>query len=134
MKQITRQDTADSAHLRLTREQAEILLNAPGVDTLQSLRDTAIIALMLCTGIREAELSALDVKDIGQELGGELALHVREGKGAKERLIPYGELDWCLAIVDKWLAAAGISSGPVFFGFYKGFKKHRLGRIISPGD
>ncbi|MCJ7625997.1 MAG: hypothetical protein MUO76_21095, partial [Anaerolineaceae bacterium] len=56
------------------------------------------------------------------------ALHVREGKGAKERLVPYGELDWCLVVVDKWLEAAGISSGPVFRGLYKGGKKLRPGR------
>jgi site-specific recombinase XerD len=129
VKQVTRQDTADAAYLRLTKEQAEALIGAPGVKTLQGLRDTAIIALMLCTGIREAELSALDVEDLRQELGGELALHIREGKGAKERLIPYGELDWCLAIVDRWLAAAGIHSGAVFRGFYRGGKTLRRGRL-----
>jgi len=56
---------------------------------------------MLCTGIRARGLSALEVKDLRQELGGELALHAREGKGAVERLIPYGELDWRLVVVDK---------------------------------
>jgi site-specific recombinase XerD len=130
VKLITRQDVADSAPLRLTREQAEALLMAPGVDTRQGLRDTAIIALMLCTGIREAELSALDVKDLRQELGGKLALHVRKGKDTKARLVPYGELDFCLAIVDKWLANAGIQSGPVFKEFYKGAKKMRRGRLF----
>ena len=44
----------------------------------------------------------LDVGDLRQRLGGELALHVREGKGARERLVPYGDLDWCLAVVDAW--------------------------------
>lgn len=93
------------------------------------LRDTAVIALMLCTGIREGELSALEVKDLRQKLGGELALLVLEVKGTKERLVPYGELDWCLVVVDKWLEAAGISSGPVFRGLYKGGKKLRPGRL-----
>jgi site-specific recombinase XerD len=129
VKQVKRQDVADAAYLRLTKEQAEALINAPGVDTLQGLRDTALIALMLCTGVREGELTALEVDDLRQELGGELALHIREGKGAKERLIPYGELDWCLAIVDKWLAAVGITSGAVFRGFYRGGKTLRRGRL-----
>jgi len=129
VKVIKRQDTPDATHLRLTRKQAESLLEAPGVDSLLGLRNTAIIALMLCTGIREGELSALEVVDLRQELGGELALHVREGKGAKERLVPYGELDWCLVVVDKWLEVAGISSGPAFSGLYKGGKKLRPGRI-----
>lgn len=129
IKVRTSQDQADAQHLRLTKEQADALLAAPGVDTLHRLRDTAAIALLLCTGIREAELSALDVGDLRQRLAGELALHVREGKGRKERLIPYGELSWCLAIVDKWMEAAGISTGSVFRGFYKGAYKLRPGRL-----
>jgi len=129
VKAVTVQDRPDSEHLRLTREQAEALLAAPGLEGLQSLRDTAVLALMLCTGIREGELCALDVGDLRQALGGELALHVRSGKGDKAPLIPYGDLDWCLAIVDKWLQAAGIKSGPVFRGLYKGGRKLRPGRL-----
>jgi site-specific recombinase XerD len=123
------QDRTDAVDLRLTKEQSDALLAAPGVDNLQGLRDTAVIAVMLCTGIREAELSALDVDDLRQRLGGELALHVRDGKGRKERLIPYGALSWCLAIVDKWLEAVSISDGPVIRGFYKGADKLRPGRL-----
>jgi site-specific recombinase XerD len=123
------QDTPDSDHLRLTAAQAGQLLAAPGVDTLQGLRDTAIIALMLCTGIREAELVGLDVEDLRENLGGELALHVRDGKGCKSRLVPYGDLDWVLVIVDAWLAAAEIEAGPVFRGFYRGGESLRPGRI-----
>lgn len=126
--QITHQDRPDAAHLRLTRHQAEALLEGPGVDTLQGIRDTAIIAMLLCTGIREAELCNLDVPDLRQQLGGELALHIREGKGSKERLVVYGELDWCLVVVDAWLKAAGIDDGPVFRGYHNGYRKQR-GRL-----
>ena len=100
VKQITKQDRADSEHLRLTRQQASTLMAAPGVTTLTGLRDTALIAAILCTGVRETEACALDVADLRQRLGGELALHVRERKGAKERLVPYGELAFCLPIVE----------------------------------
>jgi len=129
VKVKTVQDQADASHLRLTSEQASALLAAPGTDTLQGLRDSAAIGLMLCAGVREGELRALDVEDLRQRLGGELALHVREGKGCKERLIPYGELSWVLAIVDAWLDAAGIEDGPVFRGLWKGGKSLRPGRI-----
>lgn len=129
VKVPTSQDRADSEHLRLTREQAEALMATPGTDTLVGLRDTAIIALMLCTGIREAELSALEVKDLRQRLGGELALHVREGKGCKERLIPYGQLNWVLTVIDAWLEKAGIDDGPVFRGLYKDNTTLRPGRL-----
>lgn len=100
VKTKTRQDKPDSEHIRLTSEQASALMRAPGLDTLRSVRDTAIIALMLCTGIREMELCSLDVGDLRQRLEGELALHVKMGKGCKERLVPYGALSGVLAIVD----------------------------------
>lgn len=124
----TQQDVADSEHLRLTKGQANRLLAAPGTDTMRGLRDTAVIALLLCTGVREAELCALDVDDLRQYLDSRLSLRVREGKGAKQRLIPYGELDFVLAIVDAWLKAARIATGAVFRSFWKGNKRLR-GRL-----
>jgi len=135
VKVKTSQDKPDAAHLRLTTAQAEALMAAPGVDNLLGLRDTAVIATMLCTGVREAELAALDAPDLRQRLGGELALHVREGKGCKERLIPYGELEWVLAVMDKWMGAAGISEIPfrgqeeaVYRSFFRGGRRLR-GRL-----
>ena len=124
VKQGTKQDEADSEHVRLSPSQAIALIDAPGVDDLKGLRDSAIIALMLCTGIREAELSGLVVDDLRQAIGGELALRVTEGKGKKQRLIPYGELDWCLVLVDAWLLKAGIDEGPVF----RGLKRNKTPR------
>lgn len=125
VKVTTSQDKADGEHVRLTKEEANALLAAPGVVPLNALRDTSVIAMLLCTGIREAELCALEVKDLRQRLGGELALHIREGKGAKERLVPYGDLSWVLAIVDKYLTAAGITEGPVFRSFFRGGERLR---------
>jgi len=125
----TVQDVADSKHLRLTIDQANTLLAGPDLNDLKGLRDAAIIALLLCTGIREQELSNLVVDDLRQTLGGELSLHVIKGKGEKTRMVVYGEHSWCLAIVDKWLDRAGISEGPVFRGMFKGGKKLRPGKL-----
>lgn len=106
VKVTTKQDRVDSEHTRLTRGQASDLMNAPkrrdDNTPLQALRDTAMIALMLCTGAREMELCGLDVKDLRQRVNDELVLHIREGKGAKERVVPYGNLEWCLSIVYNW--------------------------------
>jgi site-specific recombinase XerD len=129
VKVIRHQDTADAAHVRLTREQAELLLAAPGVTSIQGLRDTAVIALLLCTGLREAELCGLEVDDLRQSYGGALALRVRRGKGSKARLVPYGDLDWCLEIVEAWMRRAGISDGPAFRGLYRHGLKVRPGRL-----
>lgn len=124
-----KQDVADSEQLRLTRVQAQRLLDEPDVSTLPGKRDAAVIALLLCTGIREQELCALDVSDLRQSLGGELALRIRRGKGAKQRLVPYGELDWSLVLVEAWLEAAGITRGAVFRGFYRGYTAVRGTRL-----
>ena len=113
------QDAADAQHLRLTRSQAEALLNAPGVTSLDRLRDTALLAIALCTGLREMELCNLDVSDLRQQLGGELAV-----------LVPYGDLAWCLAIVDKWLKVAGIKTGKVFRALRRGGQRVREGLSV----
>ncbi len=129
VKTETKQDRADFEAVRLTRAQASALIASPGINTLAGLRDTALLALMLCTGVREAEACKVDVGDLRQRLEGELALHVRLGKGKKTRCVPYGEGVFCLAYVDKWLAAAGIEAGPVFRGLYKGEQRLRPGRL-----
>ena len=125
VKLVAKQDIADSEHLRLTPWQVSALSRSPGLSSLRGLRDTALICLMVCTGIRAAEAAALHVSDLRQHLGGELALLVREGKGVKQRLIPYGPLDWCLMYVDGWLGAAGLGAGPVFRGIRRGGKSIR---------
>ena len=125
VKQVNVQDRADSEHLRLKPYQVGLLLSAPGLGNLRGLRDTALMTLMVCSGIRAAEAAALQVDDLRQQLGGELSLRVREGKGVKQRLIPYGPLDWCLLYVDGWLRAAGLRAGAVFRGIRRGGKSVR---------
>ena len=129
----THQDTFDRDHLRLTASQAAVLMRAPGTDTLMGLRDTAIITLMLCTGIREAELVALNVDDLRQTVDGVLCLRVRSGKGNKSRAIPYGELDGCLLHVDAWMKSASIIEGAVFRGLYQGGSSVRPSRLSTRG-
>jgi len=130
--QENKQDKIDQEHgTRLTKEQASALIASPGLDSLIGLRDTAMLALALCTGIREQELCNLTVDDLRATADGELCLHVRRGKGAKTRAVFYGAGVWCLAIVDTWLEAAGIEAGPVFRGFYKGGRRLRAGKLTT---
>lgn len=119
VKTETKQDRVSSEELRLTPSQAAVLMRRPGTDTLHALRDTAIIALALATGLREAELASLEVTDLrarGSD-GVTLGIHVRQGKGCKSRFVPYGDNEQVLALVDRWLVAAGITGGRVFRGF-----------------
>ncbi len=117
---VTIQDEADSDRLWLTPPQVAALVQAPGLDSLKGLRDTALIALLLCTGIRAAEVVDLDVIDLRAQLGGALALKVRSGKGDKQRLTPYGAQDWGLVLTEAWLETADLTDGPVFVGLRRG--------------
>lgn len=132
VKTPTQQDRIDSDHVRLTRQQAESLYAAPGMDSLRGLRDTALLGFLLCTGLREAELVGLDVNDLRQTVNDNLGVYVHEGKGAKSRFVPYGELDWILAYVDAWLARAGIAQGAVFRGFEDRHLTDTLPGDLSP--
>jgi integrase/recombinase XerD len=71
----------------LSEAQVEALLGAPDVDTPLGVRDRTMLELMYASGLRVSELVTL--KTVHLSLG-EGALRVT-GKGAKERLVPFGE-------------------------------------------
>ncbi len=71
----------------LSEAQVEALLAAPDADTALGLRDRAMLELMYASGLRVSELVGLKSVHVGLSDG---ALHV-SGKGAKERLVPFGE-------------------------------------------
>ena len=134
VSQHTLQDRSDSEHLRLTAAQAQQLLRSPAEHfqrsaPLRAARDHAIIALMLCTGLREGEICNLHIDDLYQQLEGAEACRVRHGKGNKQRLVPYGALIWGLDAVDSWLEEARIERGYVFRGLYRGNRRIRPGRL-----
>lgn len=64
-----------------------------------SPRERAYVITLLHTGIRSAELAALQARDIVQ-IQGKWKLHIREGKGLKDRIIPLTAP--CLAILQEW--------------------------------
>ena len=71
----------------LSEAQVETLLASPDTDTPLGLRDRTMLELMYASGLRVSEL--VDLKTVHMSLT-EGALHVT-GKGAKERLVPFGE-------------------------------------------
>ncbi len=71
----------------LSEAQVEALLAAPDVQTPLGLRDRAMLELMYASGLRVSELVTLKTVHVGLAEG---ALRVM-GKGAKERLLPFGE-------------------------------------------
>ena len=71
----------------LSEAQVEALLAAPNVSTPLGLRDRTMLELMYASGLRVSELVTLKTVHLGMVDG---ALRIT-GKGAKERLVPFGE-------------------------------------------
>lgn len=72
----------------LSEQQVETLLAAPAPHTHIGLRDRAMLETLYATGLRVSELIALHYHHCDFAAG---ILHVRAGKGGKDRLVPLGE-------------------------------------------
>jgi len=71
----------------LSEAQVEALLAAPDVNTPLGLRDRTMLELMYASGLRVSELVLLKTMELGMNEG---VLRVT-GKGAKTRLVPFGD-------------------------------------------
>ena len=99
----------------LTLSQIEQLLDLPAkiprekqAAPWQALRDTAILELFYSTGLRLAELAALEVRDL-ESLSDTLRV---VGKGSKERLVPIGS--HAMKAIEAYKQAAQLRDGPLF--------------------
>jgi site-specific recombinase XerD len=70
------------------QREVEELIDAVDVDGPLGLRNTALVELVYSCGLRSAEAVGLDLGDVDFE---QERVHVREGKGGKDRVIPLGE-------------------------------------------
>jgi len=77
-----------------------------------SLKERTMVITLLHTGIRAAELAALKTTDIVQ-VQGQWKLHVHEGKGLKDRVIPL--TPQCLAVLRAWQANGWEDINPHLF-------------------
>jgi len=71
----------------LSEDQVTTLLNAPDVETALGLRDRTMLELMYASGLRVSEIVALKTVALGLNEG---VIRVVNGKGGKERLVPFG--------------------------------------------
>jgi len=78
-------------------------------------RDAALVALLRGTGMRRAEIVALDLTDYDPTTG---ALTVRSALARKDRMVyaPAG----ARAALDEWIAVRGHAPGTLFYGVVKG--------------
>jgi integrase/recombinase XerC len=75
----------------------------------QAIRNRALIALMLDTGVRRAEAAGIELADLDRS---DQLILIR-GKGNKERRVPYatGVAD----LIDRWLTVRGDEPGSLFW-------------------
>ena len=85
--ELPRQHRALPRHI-LTVPEVEQVLNQTHVHGEIGIRDRAILETLYSTGIRRMELVNLKLYDLDLNNG---TLHVRQGKGKKDRYIPIGE-------------------------------------------
>ncbi len=101
----------------LSKEQAQALINAPDITTLKGLRDRAILAVMVGSGLRRSEVANLSLKDIQQREGRWVIVDII-GKGNRVRTVPIS--GWSKVAIDEWTKAAGIDNGLIFRRVNKG--------------
>ena len=101
----------------LTKKEVTRLLAAADTTTPLGLRDRAMLEVLYSTGIRNAELRAVQLYDLDLERG---LLRINEGKNAKDRVVPLGEVacTWLREYLDearpKLLAQDGTAEQTVF--------------------
>ena len=72
----------------LTLEEIQNILAQPDTKTLTGIRDRAILELLYGGGLRSSEIRNLAIEDINFKDG---IIHIRNSKGAKDRIIPLGK-------------------------------------------
>ena len=98
------------------------LLEPIATDTLQGLRDRALLLLGFAAALRRSELVALDVEDLRFDVERGLTIRIRKSKTDQQQAgalvaVPYARARGSLCAVKElraWLEAAGIYRGPVF--------------------
>ena len=73
----------------MSEQQVEKLLDQPDVATPLGFRDRTLLEVLYATGIRNTELRNLALYDLDLP---NLRLTVRQGKNAKDRVVPLGEI------------------------------------------
>jgi site-specific recombinase XerD len=73
----------------LTEKQAEDLLKQPDTGTILGFRDRTMLEVFYGTGLRKSELRNLKIYDVNFN---EQVLFINQGKGLKDRIIPFGDV------------------------------------------
>jgi integrase/recombinase XerD len=105
----------------LSEDQVTRLIQAPDIETPLGLRDRTMLELMYASGLRVSEIVSLKTVAISLNEG---VVRIVNGKGGKERLVPFGGEagEWLRKYLGEARATllAGKTSDAVFIGRYTG--------------
>lgn len=88
----------------LAEDDVSGMIDAPGHDGPEGLRDHAILEVIYGAGLRVSEACGLDLSHVERE-SGTARVRVVGGKGGKDRIVPIGAP--AAAAIDAWLAVRG---------------------------
>jgi integrase/recombinase XerD len=105
----------------LSEDQVTRLIQAPDIETPLGLRDRTMLELMYASGLRVSEIVSLKTVAISLNEG---VVRIVNGKGGKERLVPFGGEagEWLRKYLGETRAVllAGKTSDAVFIGRHTG--------------
>lgn len=111
----------------LTREQAQMWLNAPDTRTMKGLRDRTLLAVLIGCGLRRTEAADLAFEHVQQRDGRWVLVDII-GKRDKVRSVPMP--NWTKAAIDLWCKVAGVTEGLILRAVNKGDRM--VGDGITP--
>jgi len=119
--------------LALTLNQMAALLAVPNVHDPLGVRDRALLEVFYSTGLRRLELCRLEVTAFHAE---RRTLHIRQGKGYKDRVVPVGEqaahwLDKYLTEVRSRLCCDTRTQALFLTGYGGAFHPDVVSRMVS---
>ncbi|MFA6170940.1 MAG: tyrosine-type recombinase/integrase [Patescibacteria group bacterium] len=113
----------------LNLDQVETLLLAPAMDSIQGLRDRAILETLFSTGLRVAELVRLNRDQFKMKnLKGDIEITV-VGKGGKVRTVYFS--DRAVASLKRYLEARKDFDPALFINFKRGESKTNASRRLT---
>ncbi len=123
----------ESPHIALTKEEVHTLLECVNRNTHKGLRDYALLSILLRTGLRRFEASALNVGDVTMNLGYHILL-IRAGKGNERATVKLPVDVW--RSITSYLEATKrqtiSETAPLFVRFLKG-DRHTEQRLTPDG-
>lgn len=107
-------------------EIAVLLASAP------TMRNRALLATMLGAGLRVSEVVGLDIQDVREDSEGGTVLHVRSGKGRRDRIVPVRpELPTCIRAYLQETGRVLDGEGPLFRSYDHGAAGRERKRLTS---